>query len=182
MVDFFFIRFQSTLPRGERRYGLDGYTVANVFQSTLPRGERHPALRSPPRISSFQSTLPRGERQLAELLDCVSKGNFNPRSHEGSDDFLRCCLCRQGIFQSTLPRGERLTHTFIYVKILIFQSTLPRGERRISRKRRCKRYKFQSTLPRGERLMLSVFRAKLFGISIHAPTRGATANTVKPPK
>ena len=22
---------------------------------------------------------------LAELLDCVSKGNFNPRSHEGSD-------------------------------------------------------------------------------------------------
>ena len=86
MVDFFFIRFQSTLPRGERRYGLDGYTVANVFQSTLPRGERHPALRSPPRISSFQSTLPRGERQLAELLDCVSKGNFNPRSHEGSDD------------------------------------------------------------------------------------------------
>ena len=86
MVDFFFIRFQSTLPRGERRYGLDGYTVANVFQSTLPRGERHPALRSPPRISSFQSTLPRGERQLAELLDCVSKGNFNPRSHEGSDN------------------------------------------------------------------------------------------------
>ena len=26
--------------RGATWYGLDGYTVANVFQSTLPRGER----------------------------------------------------------------------------------------------------------------------------------------------
>ncbi len=153
MVDFFFIRFQSTLPRGERRYGLDGYTVANVFQSTLPRGERHPALRSPPRISSFQSTLPRGERQLAELLDCVSKGNFNPRSHEGSDDDDDD---RYYVKQNFNPRSHEGSDTnaektldylenfnprshegsdsdadISFLSLGIFQSTLPRGERHL---------------------------------------------------
>ena len=180
MVDFFFIRFQSTLPRGERRYGLDGYTVANVFQSTLPRGERHPALRSPPRISSFQSTLPRGERQLAELLDCVSKGNFNPRSHEGSDDFLRCCLCRQGIFQSTLPRGERHCLILHGGYDCLFQSTLPRGERH-KMATLLVPYRISIHAPtRGATLaILSLDNGSQ--ISIHAPTRGATLHTSEAP-
>ena len=80
------VRFQSTLPRGERRCAmslcyLDGLvsihapargatthtTTINVmsllFQSTLPRGER-PGQDAIPdnRIMVFQSTLPRGER------------------------------------------------------------------------------------------------------------------------
>ena len=32
----------------------------------------------------FQSTLPRGERRTITLADAKS-GDFNPRSHEGSD-------------------------------------------------------------------------------------------------
>ncbi len=32
--------FQSTLPRGERRFYLRKHTIEYVFQSTLPRGER----------------------------------------------------------------------------------------------------------------------------------------------
>ena len=35
------------------------------------------------------------------------KYNFNPRSHEGSDDFHRLFIPRITRFQSTLPRGER---------------------------------------------------------------------------
>ena len=57
------------------------------------------------------------------------------------------------LFQSTLPREERLCITTSPPRVTLFQSTLPREERQLAR---CKymRYKI---------------------ISIHAPTRGATA-------
>ena len=35
-----FLRFQSTLPRGERRWNTWKHGRKNIFQSTLPRGER----------------------------------------------------------------------------------------------------------------------------------------------
>ena len=57
------------------------------------------------------------------------------------------------IFQSTLPREERLFGFGIRVIISIFQSTLPREERRTT----------------------SEITGILDSISIHAPTRGATA-------
>ncbi len=77
-------RFQSTLPRGERRVRGRMLYGGDSFQSTLPRGERPPGWKTLPeyrlvsihapargatgkrRISIlsilFQSTLPRGER------------------------------------------------------------------------------------------------------------------------
>ena len=88
MVDFFFIRFQSTLPRGERRYGLDGYTVANVFQSTLPRGER-PLQRYERRaIRYFNPRSHEGSDHISPYKGCC-RIYFNPRSHEGSDSNFR---------------------------------------------------------------------------------------------
>ena len=57
--------FQSTLPRGERLKTDQLYQASYVFQSTLPRGER-------PNIQIFG----------------VKDRNFNPRSHEGSDNIL----------------------------------------------------------------------------------------------
>ena len=76
--------FQSTLPRGER-LGMS-YTdpVKQEFQSTLPRGERHMLPPSEAFREKFQSTLPRGERR-ENLTTIVTIVNFNPRSHEGSD-------------------------------------------------------------------------------------------------
>ena len=35
------LRFQSTLPHGERRQGSGSYSGSKSFQSTLPHGERH---------------------------------------------------------------------------------------------------------------------------------------------
>ena len=55
-----------------------------IFQSTLPREER---LSFPCNISFhliFQSTLPREERQTMRKLT-IAELNFNPRSHERSD-------------------------------------------------------------------------------------------------
>ena len=84
--------------------------------------------------------------------DGLEIDNFNPRSHEGSD---YCCIgmCTiLGLFQSTLPRGERQRTGISEIFLLTFQSTLPRGERRAeSIYGQAAVDKFQSTLPRGER-------------------------------
>ena len=100
-------------------------------------------------------------------------------------------------FQSTLPREER--HNYIRTNLprRKFQSTLPREERRKSAGPALAVKSFQSTLPREERRKLTSFikyftfnfnprsheRSDVYhypvlqvmAISIHAPTRGATA-------
>ena len=122
--------------------------------------------------------------------------DFNPRSREGSDlvqAYSVGVCCR---FQSTLPRGERLAGGIVEEHLVVFQSTLPRGERRKSicswdsdtkfqstlprgerrgtMDQRCTMQQFQSTLPRGERQDASRPVVSIYGISIHAPARGAT--------
>ena len=107
------MRFQSTLPRGERRNlpfktprpvnyfnprSREGSDVAYhhrmaqlvKFQSTLPRGERPQHLPMCKPARSFQSTLPRGERLQCRTI-VIDPANFNPRSREGSDD-IPCYL------------------------------------------------------------------------------------------
>ena len=78
--------------------------------------------------------------------------DFNPRSHERSDQTGDERLYMASAFQSTLPREERLKPEETKVKRTGFQSTLPREERRV--------------------LVQLIYH--LHGISIHAPTRGAT--------
>ena len=63
----FFVLFQSTLPRGERPFRKPNSKPLALFQSTLPRGERRDCMEQ--------------ERELRK--------HFNPRSHEGSDHFLK---------------------------------------------------------------------------------------------
>ena len=87
-------------------------------------------------------------------------GNFNPRSHEGSDIIKQQPLLRISEFQSTLPRRERHEEVMTRVKRIrisihaptkgatryyfvnditeIFQSTLPRRERQL---RHCQCYR-----------------------------------------
>ena len=101
-------KFQSTLPRGERRGSRTwARQYKSLFQSTLPRGERLYeyvdiyalyviSIHAPTRGATFsatidrrigvtfQSTLPRGERPGRNRRG-RGRGNFNPRSHEGSD-------------------------------------------------------------------------------------------------
>ena len=101
----------------------------------------------------FQSTLPRGERRMADISRKLESHHFNPRSREGSDKRSRTKNVKSTKFQSTLPRGERL-----YVLLGVYDDDL-----------------FQSTLPRGERRDSVKSKRANYGISIHAPARGATA-------
>ena len=79
------------------------------------------------------------------------------------------------LFQSTLPQGERLQLCKKIFQTLKFQSTLPQGERRCCIDMCTIQGLFQSTLPQGERPYYTSDTYVQSIISIHAPTRGATA-------
>ena len=153
------------------------FSIFSVFQSTLPREERLLGLNFKEANSIFQSTLPREERLLQQYL-----------SHF------------QLLFQSTLPREKRRNYATTGDIPTKFQSTLPREERRA--KRTCLPKEPSDFNPRSHErsdsfiayiIVLTgyfnprshersdpfqLFAKQLFCISIHAPTRGATAVAV----
>ena len=78
------------------------------------------------------------------------------------------------LFQSTLPREERLYKTTAELRKAIFQSTLPREERLpFALHRKGRAYFNPRSHERSDFLMMKM-QVKLYLISIHAPTRGAT--------
>ena len=79
------------------------------------------------------------------------KFNFNPRSHERSDNVQYFIAPADGISIHAPTRGATLS-TVIVLNISEFQSTLPREERHFSKRE----------------------AEEVLNISIHAPTRGAT--------
>ena len=88
--------------------------TSHKFQSTLPREERR-AKRTclPKEPSDFN---PRSHERSDDSYNPLVTGtyDFNPRSHERSD-LCGCLLNRPYIrFQSTLPREERRSHYFAY--------------------------------------------------------------------
>ena len=100
----------------------------------------------------FQSTLPREERLHADYSG-MFRYNFNPRSHERSDEWRTAHP--EGTpkeFQSTLPREERQKDSVQMVERGHFN---PRSHERSD--------------PSWVRLSIPKW------ISIHAPTRGATS-------
>ena len=101
-------------------------------------------------FTKFQSTLPRGERPRAVL-------QFLGRS----------------VFQSTLPRGERHARSYPRIFASRFQSTLPRGERRFKTSLIVEITNFNPRSREGSDVEFWCY-VKHFGISIHAPARGAT--------
>ena len=109
-------------------------------------------------ISLFQSTLPREER----LSLCPGKRHppdFNPRSHERSDSHAQCPHIQKSVqFQSTLPREERLVSN---VSSRVVPDFNPRSHERSDYSR--------------------IAATASSAISIHAPTRGATAMVFSSP-
>ena len=125
-------KFQSTLPRGERRNTTQAPVCiiwdfnprsreGSDFKSGTPYTQGVISIHAPARGATqhhaspslynmgFQSTLPRGERHSKYWQLQVCK-NFNPRSREGSDRCEFFQMFTDKLFQSTLPRGERLLY------------------------------------------------------------------------
>ena len=109
--------------------------------------------------STFQSSLPRGERPLRLHHWPSFSGNFNPRSHEGSDNvkvfqFLDSfCISILAPTRGATPLADKL------IFVLLFQSSLPRGERP------------EPVAPVQPELTISIL----------APTRGATFPSILVP-
>ena len=98
----------------------------------------------------FQSTLPHGERPISRLLFEIA--------HK---------------FQSTLPHGERPPSLTLTAFINLFQSTLPHGERHGYQCEESRDRGFNPRSHMGSDPTLSILLRR-FGVSIHAPTWGAT--------
>ena len=101
---------------------------------------------------------------------------FNPRSHERSDNNGANCGAYVNLFQSTLPREERLGAILgISTNNYKFQSTLPREERP-QQPWHLQQHRYFN--PRSHERSDWIHRtcsSSINAISIHAPTRGATA-------
>ena len=123
-----------------------------MFQSTHPRGVRLSEVDQNRIVSAFQSTHPRGVRPL------LSKS---------------CKMIPK--FQSTHPRGVRLHVVNCYITAFKFQSTHPRGVR-LQQLPLCQPMPcFNPRTHEGCDSMSTESCANICFVSIHAPTRGATA-------
>ena len=124
-------------------------------------------------LIKFQSTLPREERPVRRYSLPLISVNFNPRSHERSDNIQNLTFALTKRFQSTLPREERHVLDIYIYDMCIFQSTLPREERRKKQSYNVRTGNFNPrSHERSDETYKTLYISDL--ISIHAPTRGAT--------
>ena len=168
------LSFQFTRPRGARRTSPGRCVTVEAFQFTRPRGarpRRSPATRGSP---GFNSRAHEGRDRVARHPPAI-RLRFNSRAHEGRDlphVFRR--LLRDLRFNSRAHEGRDL-NVFPHSKTpCLFQFTRPRGARPGRRSRTLPIGRFQFTRPRGARLGIVRRAEDGAGVSIHAPTRGAT--------
>ena len=121
----------------------------NKFQSTLPRRERHMYSVRKIRRLKFQSTLPRRERPGLPPVH-YKDHYFNPRSREGSDNFLllhQRCIC---YFNPRSREGSDFCW-FQYSGDYLISIHAPAKGATPSANNPSNGIRFQSTLPRRER-------------------------------
>ena len=167
-------KFQSTLPRGERR--VPSIAILPPFRISI----HAPARGATPKGATTATGLyisihapARGATQSPRsFLRCPRY--FNPRSREGSDTEGKALVMLVVLFQSTLPRGERRLYCFSKSNSKQISIHAPaRGATSIILSFLYAPI-FQSTLPRGERPDSQHLFFRQIHISIHAPARGAT--------
>ena len=165
-------------------YSLSAPTRGATRAGSAAYAGRAISTRAPTRGATHQGTVPAQRLQISTRAP--TRGATDPRCG-------RINVCRISIraptrgatvldavhlivqiFQSALPRGERRIVIIGTSSSPPFQSALPRGERRKTVRYALESVLFQSALPRGERLYKRTKPRKSRGISIRAPTRGAT--------
>ena len=146
-----------------------------IFQSTLPRGERRALDKRADenrRISIHAPT--RGATVLEVAKYPVKPISIHAPTRGATTPRVRVQKIRPHISIHAPTRGATMIRRR-RASDGEFQSTLPRGERRSATWSTPDTAGFQSTLPRGERLGGIDYHIPVHVISIHAPTRGATA-------
>ena len=143
-------RFNPRSHEGSDRARKFGYSELIKFQSTLPRGERllfvpniinqwSVSIHAPTRGATYfmlqmrqiQMVSIHAPTRGATIVGCTFLQIYGVSIHaptRGATCDRRSSLYAQR-FQSTLPRGERLKLVCTHFVCCVFQSTLPRGER-----------------------------------------------------
>ena len=125
-------------------------------------------------VAIFQSTLPREERPVRRYSLPLISVNFNPRSHERSDNIQNLTFALTKRFQSTLPREERrCMRVRIAAPLCNFN---PRSHERSDVGCLLRLFYHLNFNPRSHERSDKpfIYKALRTIISIHAPTRGAT--------
>ncbi len=117
-------RFQSTLPRRERRDTRTRRSYSYHFNPRSRVGSDVEVLEVVQQEVKFQSTLPRRERPSCTAGTAPGAWYFNPRSRVGSDHGRLMAAELDDLFQSTLPRRERRS---LQASITAFANFNPRS-------------------------------------------------------
>ena len=190
--------FQSTRPRGARlRSHCRIRPRADSFNPRAHEGRDERGLRVAGLVVLVSIHAPTRGATRPRPPRPAPPGSFNPRAHEGRDVPVGRTWLRLEVFQSTRPRGARRLAPIPLLGAVKFQSTRPRGARPAITSLSAGTQSFQSTRPRGARPLTNVGVANVTvfqstrprgarreprkarrgqqRVSIHAPTRGATA-------
>ena len=121
----------------------------------------------------FQFTRPRGARQ-AVFAEKRREKCFNSRAHGGRDLRARVRVRLGERVSIHAPTGGATCVRLAFARGEGFQFTRPRGARPNAAWEDAAGKMFQFTRPRGARLALYLSPDQMSGVSIHAPTGGAT--------
>ena len=172
-LNFKFVLFQSTFPRGERQIHFGICDHSKKFQSTFPRGER-PGDRSG-NIRGDENFNPRslvgndGKTATSQTLP----RDFNPRSLVGNDDSYNGDYYYQSISIHVPSWGTTMAITEKQQRFIISIHVPSWGTTKCGTTWTGKSV-FQSTFPRGERPNSGQVLLQPYGISIHVPSWGTT--------
>ena len=166
--------FQSTHPHGvrlgsprQRIFSLSVSIHAPTWGATLLGNRIHYF------VFSFNPRTHMGcDVSLVKMLKMIC--SFNPRTHMGCDASSLDAIGISSKFQSTHPHGVRRFAVHQYDYNLEFQSTHPHGVRLMCGFAAQGAAGFQSTHPHGVRHVQAILPMSVTGVSIHAPTWGAT--------
>ena len=152
------------------------WPIAVKFQSTLPRGERLiPKFFIGFELISIHAPA-RGATHRPDIYYYRIPISIHAPARGATTEFLTG-FNKWKISIHAPARGATILMRAVPL-FVAFQSTLPRGERPISDATRASSFQFQSTLPRGERPHRPDTYYYRIPISIHAPARGATRHTL----
>ena len=166
---------------------------SSKFQSTLPRRERrqwprrneravHVSIHAPAKGATFQYSTLDGEEQRfnprsregSDALGCYGGypeiAGFNPRSREGSDRDPRCRPLAAGVSIHAPAKGATV-HPVERPRVRVVSIHAPAKGATVMRSAPVRPNAFQSTLPRRERLRCAEFPCVVFAFQSTLPRR-----------
>ena len=168
-------KFQSTLPRRERRLQCGMLCSCYLFQSTLPRRERLLVTSLHQKVEIISIHAP---AKGATGPDWLYSAGYPISIHapaKGATTSVQHAVLVLPISIHAPTKGATVVQDFCKIPAQISIHAPAKGATFDRLRAACFRRRFQSTLPRRERQPGQSHYKQLRAISIHAPAKGATS-------